>query len=218
MPELSRPTVAVHDSFLAAMAEFIGEGRGPRDGSMIGYDIATYGPTWGSTEGFEAYVRHLHDEVYEETPRPANHVPSTTLWWVDGAESRELATAGLAGARSSRFAEFRELATAGLAGARSSRFAVYLGRISVRHRLTPALWEIGGHIGYDVRPSARRRGHATAMLRLALPVAHRLGIDPALITCDSANVASRRVIERNGGVFEDERRGTLRYWVRTTAG
>ena len=43
--------------------------------------------------------------------------------------------------------------------------ADYLGRISLRHRLTPHLLEVGGHIGYDVRPSARRRGHATAMLR-----------------------------------------------------
>ena len=31
----------------------------------------------------------------------------------------------------------------------------FLGRIAVRHRLTPALRERGGHIGYDVRPSAR---------------------------------------------------------------
>jgi predicted acetyltransferase len=175
MPELTRPTVAVHDSFLAAMAEFVAEGRGPSDGSMIGHDIATYGMTWRSAEGFEAYVRHLHDEEYEGTPRPVNHVPSTTLWWVDGRE--------------------------------------YLGRISIRHRLTPALLEIGGHIGYDVRASARRLGHATEMLRLALPVARGLGINPALLTCDSTNVASRLVIERNGGVFEDERSGKLRYWV-----
>ena len=50
----------------------------------------------------------------------------------------------------------------------------YIGRIAVRHRLTPVLLEIGGHIGYDVRPTARRRGHATEMLRQALAVAHEL--------------------------------------------
>jgi len=91
----------------------------------------------------------------------------------------------------------------------------YLGRISIRHRLTPRLLEIGGHIGYDVRPSARRRGHATAMLRAVLPYALEHGIDPALLTCDTDNVASRKVIEANGGVFEDERSGKLRYWVPT---
>lgn len=91
----------------------------------------------------------------------------------------------------------------------------YLGRIAVRHRLTPWLREVGGHIGYDVRPSARRRGHATAMLRAALPVARGLGIEQALITCDTDNVGSRRVIEAAGGVLEDEQRGKLRYWVPT---
>src|SRR5262249_24202499 len=48
----------------------------------------------------------------------------------------------------------------------------FLGRLSIRHRLTPSLLEAGGHLGYDVRPSARRRGHATAMLRDALPIAN----------------------------------------------
>ncbi|MEH0845878.1 GNAT family N-acetyltransferase [Micromonospora sp. CPCC 205711] len=91
----------------------------------------------------------------------------------------------------------------------------YLGRIAIRHRLTPSLLEVGGHIGYDVRASARRRGHATAMLGAALPVAYRLGIVSALVTCDTDNVASRRVIERNGGILEDERQGKLRFWVPT---
>jgi predicted acetyltransferase len=89
----------------------------------------------------------------------------------------------------------------------------YLGRIAVRHRLTDRLLEVGGHIGYDVRPTARRRGHATAMLAAALPVAAGLGIESALVTCDSDNVGSRRVIEANGGVLEDERGGNLRFWV-----
>ena len=91
----------------------------------------------------------------------------------------------------------------------------YLGRIAVRHRLTPELHERGGHIGYDVRPSARRRGHATAMLRAVLPVARDLGIERALVTCEVDNVASRRVIESNGGVLEDQRGGKLRFWVDT---
>jgi len=91
----------------------------------------------------------------------------------------------------------------------------FLGRVGIRHRLTPALLEVGGHIGYDVRLSARRRGHATAMLREALPVARELGIERALVTCDVDNIGSRTVIERNGGVLEDEREGKLRFWVAT---
>ena len=89
----------------------------------------------------------------------------------------------------------------------------YLGRISIRHRLTAHLREIGGHIGYDIRPSARQCGHATAMLAAALPVARSLGIDPALLTCDEDNIASRKVIEASGGMLEDNRHGKLRYWV-----
>ena len=91
----------------------------------------------------------------------------------------------------------------------------FLGRVGIRHRLTSALLEMGGHIGYDVRPSARRRGHPTERLRQALGVAHELGIDPALVTCDVDNIGSRAVIERNGGVLEDERAGKLRFWVPT---
>ncbi len=93
----------------------------------------------------------------------------------------------------------------------------YLGRASIRHSLTPWLREFGGHIGYVVRPSARRRGHATQMLAAVKPVAARLGIDSALVTCDDTNVASRRVIEANGGVFEDQRGEKLRFWMPTTA-
>lgn len=92
----------------------------------------------------------------------------------------------------------------------------FIGRLSIRHGMTPWLRDYGGHIGYDVRPSARRRGHATAMLKEALPWCSRLGIDPALVTCDAGNEASRRVIEHAGGVFEDQRDVKLRYWVPTS--
>lgn len=89
----------------------------------------------------------------------------------------------------------------------------YLGRLAIRHSLTEWLLNYGGHIGYDVRPTARRRGHATAMLREALPLARALGITSVLITCDTTNVASRKVIEACGGVLEDERGGRLRFLV-----
>jgi predicted acetyltransferase len=91
----------------------------------------------------------------------------------------------------------------------------YLGSISVRHQLTPFLLEVGGHIGYSIRPGARRRGVATEALRLVLPHAAALGIDPALLTCDVDNVGSAKVIEANGGVLEDVRGVKRRYWVPT---
>ncbi|WP_030675374.1 GNAT family N-acetyltransferase [Streptomyces cellulosae] len=91
----------------------------------------------------------------------------------------------------------------------------YLGRIQVRHRLTDHLRDYGGHIGYGVRAGARRRGHATAMLREVLPHARALGLERVLVTCDTTNVGSRKVIEAGGGEFEDERGGKLRFWIRT---
>jgi predicted acetyltransferase len=91
----------------------------------------------------------------------------------------------------------------------------FLGRLSIRHRLTDALREVGGHIGYDVRPSARRLGHATSMLRAGLDVARVMGIDPALITCDQANVASRKAIERNGGKHWRCVGGKPGFWIPT---
>jgi len=91
----------------------------------------------------------------------------------------------------------------------------YVGRVSVRHRLTDDLLTWGGHIGYGVRPTVRGRGAATFALGAVLPVCREHGIDPALVTCDVDNEASRRTIERNGGVYEDTRQGKLRYWVPT---
>lgn len=91
----------------------------------------------------------------------------------------------------------------------------YLARLDVRHRLTPALTEVGGHIGYAVRPSARRQGHATAMLGEALVVARAMGLERVLVTCDADNVGSRRVIVANGGRLEDQRGQKLRFWIET---
>lgn len=91
-----------------------------------------------------------------------------------------------------------------------------VGRISLRHALTPWLLEVAGHIGYAVRPTARRQGHATRALGLMLPVAADHGLTDVLVTCDEDNVGSRAVIEANGGVLEDVRGGKLRFWIPTT--
>ncbi len=93
--------------------------------------------------------------------------------------------------------------------------STYLGRLDLRHELTESLRKKGGHIGYDVRPTARRLGHGTAMLAAALPKARELGLDRVLITCDDDNRASWRIIEANGGELEDAADGIRRYWVAT---
>ena len=94
---------------------------------------------------------------------------------------------------------------------------VYLGSIQLRHALNDQLLDSGGHIGYGIRPSARRNGHATWALGAVLDEARVLGLRTVLITCDDDNEPSRRTIERHGGVLEDVR-GTAvgikrRYWI-----
>jgi predicted acetyltransferase len=95
----------------------------------------------------------------------------------------------------------------------------YLGRISIRHDLTDSLRVFGGHIGYDIRRSRRGQGLGGQMLALALPYAYALGIDPAMLTCDAANIASWRMIERCGGTreaaYEHEGATRWRYWIPT---
>jgi len=78
-----------------------------------------------------------------------------------------------------------------------------VGRVSIRHELNETLLRIGGHIGYGVRPQHRRRGYATEMLRQSVLVAHSLGIERVLVTCDEDNIGSATVIERCGGVLEN---------------
>lgn len=91
----------------------------------------------------------------------------------------------------------------------------FVGYLALRHALTPWLLEEGGHIGYAVRPSRRREGHASRALALALGEAAALGLDRVLVTAAGDNVGSRRVIEAAGGVYEDTRNGMRRYWIET---
>jgi predicted acetyltransferase len=90
----------------------------------------------------------------------------------------------------------------------------YLGSVIIRHRLTSELAQRGGHIGYHVAPHHRRQGHASAMLAAAINHCRStLGIAQILITCNQSNVASRRVIESNGGVLENVLEDECRYWI-----
>jgi predicted acetyltransferase len=93
----------------------------------------------------------------------------------------------------------------------------YLGAIALRHTLNDLLLNYGGHIGYGIRPSARRRGLATWAVAAMLDESRKLGLDRVLITCTPDNEASARTIESNGGILEDLRttdgKTVKRYWI-----
>jgi predicted acetyltransferase len=97
--------------------------------------------------------------------------------------------------------------------------ATIVGASRLRHALTPALEDAGGHIGYDIRPTERRKGYGTRLLALTLERARTLGLRRVLLTCDADNVGSARIIQQNGGVLTSESvspalgRLVSRYWI-----
>ena len=96
---------------------------------------------------------------------------------------------------------------------------IILGESQLRHSLTPALEAYWGHIGYLIRPSQRRKGYGRLILKLTLDKARELGIQRVRVTCDTDNIASTRIIERNDGTLSgysiDPKDGkpTSQYWI-----
>ena len=93
-----------------------------------------------------------------------------------------------------------------------------LGAVNIRHYLNEYLLREGGHIGDGIRPSERRKGYATEMIRLALIECRKLGIDKVLMTCDKDNIGSAKSIINNGGILENEFKNSdgeieQRYWI-----
>ena len=79
-----------------------------------------------------------------------------------------------------------------------------VGAVNIRHSLTEHLFNAGGHIGYGIRPSERRKGYATKLLALSLEKAKQLNITKALIVCDEVNTASEKTILHNGGLRDED--------------
>ena len=95
---------------------------------------------------------------------------------------------------------------------------ILLGAVNIRHCLNDHLLQFGGHIGDGVRPSERRKGYATEMIRLSLIECKKLGINRVLMVCDKTNVGSAKSIIKNGGVLENELvddngKTQQRYWI-----
>ncbi|KMQ08925.1 GCN5 family acetyltransferase [Bacillus cereus] len=93
-----------------------------------------------------------------------------------------------------------------------------VGAVNIRHSLTELLFNAGGHIGYGIRPSERRKGYATKLLELSLEKTKKLNITRALVVCDEVNTASEKTILHNGGVRDDdfiEEDGNVvrRFWI-----
>jgi predicted acetyltransferase len=95
---------------------------------------------------------------------------------------------------------------------------IFVGAVNIRHYLNESLLLGGGHIGAGIRPSERRKGYATAMIKLALEECKKLGIEKVLMTCDKDNIGSAKSIMKNGGVLENtfiNQKGIEieRYWI-----
>lgn len=93
-----------------------------------------------------------------------------------------------------------------------------ISTVQIRYKLNDRLRQTGGHIGYSVRPSERRKGYGTKMLALALEKCRELGIDKVLVTCDKNNTGSAKTIIKNGGILANEliqENGNIlqRYWI-----
>lgn len=105
--------------------------------------------------------------------------------------------------------------------ARSKSDERIVGVISLRHYLNDNLLKYGGHIAYSIRPSERKKGYGSEMLKLALSEYKNMRVDKVLISCKKENIGSSKVILNNGGVLENEvfveERGYsfLRYWIST---
>ena len=94
-----------------------------------------------------------------------------------------------------------------------------VGTINLRWNLNEALLRHGGHIGYGIRPTERRKGYNKLNLYMVLKEAQKMGIERVMLTCDIDNLGSDKTIKALGGIFErneidDSNNKTLNvYWI-----
>lgn len=88
-----------------------------------------------------------------------------------------------------------------------------IGYAKLRHRLNENLYERGGHIGYVIRASCRKRGYGKLLLRELLKEAKLLHMEKVLLTVNESNVASRKIIEWNNGKLTQIEKGIMKYWI-----
>lgn len=170
--------------------------------SLLAEDPDAAGAGWFEQVGrdYAVLVRALDEEAHGVNLRP-ERVPQSVFWLVRMGAGDESGGDGK-----------------GIAGEKK----VIVGVSRLRHVLNAKLEDVGGHIGYDVRPSERRKGYGARLLALTLERARSLGLPRVLLTCDTDNVASARIIEKNGGVLASQSvspaTGVMvsRYWIELT--
>ena len=79
-----------------------------------------------------------------------------------------------------------------------------VGMINLRYNLSEWMLKYGGHIGYSVRPTERRKGYNKISLYLCLLEARKLGIDKVLLTASDNNLGSVSTILSLDGILEDK--------------
>jgi predicted acetyltransferase len=97
----------------------------------------------------------------------------------------------------------------------------FIGTIRINTDLSEK-FTASGNIGYVIRPSEYGKGYGTKILQLGIEKAKELGMKEVLISCREDNIASRKIIEKNGGIFLESKPGkldepsSLYYKIKTT--